>query len=196
MPSYSVVSQMSSSVPSGCKTIAAKNETTMKSRKILLTNLLKTLLVEWGPDEVRLALEKLITQSEGEVREGYQAARSQSERIDRPTAIDLVNRLELEDERRRPLSILAARFDDKDFLPATADVREFIIMAGERPPTMKNRQDSFRSLLDILLRLSPERLQQVAEAASHAGPAQLGPISDAIAAAGERIPRRNHDPDR
>lgn len=168
----------------------------MKSRKILLTNLLKTLLVEWGADEVRSTLENLIIQSDGEVRENYQAGRSPSERSDRPTAINLVNRLELESERKRPLAILAARFDDKDFLPATADVREFIIMAGERPPTMKNRQDSFRNLLRVLLRLSPERLQQIADAASHAGPAQLGPISDAIAAAGERLPRRNHDPDR
>lgn len=60
---------------------------------------------------------------------------------------------------------------------------------------MKNRQDSFRNLLQVLLKLPPERLRKVADAASHAGPAQLGPISDAIAAAVESLPRRNHDPD-
>ena len=166
----------------------------MKSRKILLNNLLKTILTEWGPDEVRAALDKLIIESESEGN--HRAPRSQSERGGRPTAISLVNGLDLTNERKVPLKVLAARFDDKDFLPATADVREFIIMAGERPPTMKNRQDSFRNLLRVLLRFSPERLQQIADAANHTGPAQLGPISDAIAAAGERLPRRNHDPNR
>lgn len=168
----------------------------MKSRKALLSNLLRPLLDEWGPDDVRAALEKLVLQSERDGRRSYGAAKSQSDRNARPTAINLVENLDLENERKRPLTVLAKRFDNKDFLPSTADVREFIIMAGERPPTMKNRQDSFRNLLRVLLRLSPERLQQVADAASHAGPAQLGPISDAIAAAGERLPRRNHDPDR
>jgi hypothetical protein len=168
----------------------------MKSRKTLLTNLLKTLLIEWGADEVHSTLDRLTVQSDGHGLESHQPKRSLSDSGDRLTAINLVNRLELDDERKRWLAILAARFDDKDFLPATADVREFIIMAGERPPAMKNRRDSFRNLLRILVGLSPERLQQIADAASHAGPAQLGPISDAIAAAGERLPRRNHDPDR
>jgi hypothetical protein len=168
----------------------------MKSRKSLLNNLLKSLLDEWGHDDVRAALEKLIVKSEHENRRSYGAAKSQSERSGRPTAINLLESIDLESDRKRPLSILATRFDNKDFLPSIADVREFIIMAGERPPAMKNRQDSFRNLLRVLLRFSPDRLQQVAEAASHAGPAQLGPISDAIAAAGERLPRRNPDPDR
>lgn len=168
----------------------------MKSRKILLSNLLKPLLDEWGPDEVRAALDRLVMKLDREGRRSYGADKSQSERSARPTAINLVERLDLENDRKRPLKVLAARFDEKDFLPSTADVREFIIMAGERPPTMKNRQESFRNLLRVLLRFSPERLQQIAEAASHAGPAQLGPISDAIAAAGERLPRRNHDPER
>jgi hypothetical protein len=168
----------------------------MKSRKALLSNLLRPLLDEWGPDDVRAALEKLALQSEREGRRSYGTARSQAKRSARPTAINLVENLDLENERKYPLAVLANRFDNKDFLPSTADVREFIIMAGDRPPTMKNRQDSFRILLSVLLRLSPERLQQVAEAASHAGPAQLGPISDAIAAAGERLPRRNPNPDR
>lgn len=168
----------------------------MKSRKILLDNLLKPLLDEWGADEVHAAIDKLVMQAKREGRPSYVAAKSKSERSARLTAIDLVERLDLEKDRKHLLEILATRFESKDFLPSTADVREFIIMAGERPPTMKNRQESFRNLLRVLLRLSPERLRQVAEAASHAGPAQLGPISDAIAAAGERLPRRNPDSDR
>jgi len=167
----------------------------MKSRKILLANLLKPLLDEWGTEEVHAAIDKLVMQARREGRPSYVAAKSKSERSGRLTAIDLVERLDLEKDRKHLLEILANRFESKDFLPSTADVREFIIMAGERPPTMKNRQESFRNLLRVLLRLSPERLRQVAEAASHAGPAQLGPISDAIAAAGERLPRRNHDPE-
>lgn len=166
----------------------------MKNRKIL-TNLLHVLLEEWGADEIRSTFEKLVIELESDGRGSDGSAKSRPAKSTRPTAIDIVKGLEIDSDRQAPLTLLAARFDDKNFLPSTADVREFIIMAGERPPTMKNRQDSFRHLLRILLRIPLERLRQVAEAATHAGPAELGPISDAISAAGERLPRRNHEPD-
>ncbi|WP_156428174.1 hypothetical protein [Novosphingobium sp. FSW06-99] len=165
----------------------------MKSRKQLLNSLLKALLAEWGTDEVRSSLEKAIAEHASE--RSQWSFRSDSPRVERATALQLVDRLEVQKNVKQPLRILATRFDQKDFLPSIADVREFIIMAGQRPPAIKNRQESFRNLLRILLDLSPERLQQMAEAANHAGPAQLGPISDAIAAAGERLPRRNHEPE-
>lgn len=195
MQNYSAASPMSFSHPSVYKKHRI-NEIVMKSRKILLANLLKPLLDEWGSDEVYATIDKLVMQAQREGLPSYATTKSKSERSPRLTAIDLVERLDLEKDRKHLLEILATRFESKDFLPSTADVREFIIMAGERPPTMKNRQESFRNLLRVLLRLSPERLRQVAEAASHAGPAQLGPISDAIAAAGDRLPRRNPDSDR
>jgi hypothetical protein len=85
---------------------------------------------------------------------------------------------------------LAERYDQKQFLPSVADVREFLIMMGERPVGMKDRQEAFRVLLQSLMRLPVERLQQFVRTALHSGPSELGPLSDAIAAAGERLPRQ------
>ena len=85
---------------------------------------------------------------------------------------------------------LAERYDRKRFLPSVADVREFLIMMGERPIGMKNRKEAFRVLLQSLIRLPDDRLQQLVGTALHSGPSELGPLSDAIAAAGERLPRQ------
>jgi hypothetical protein len=165
----------------------------MTTRKNLLNNLLKPILDEWGEDEVRSSLEKLLMKSDGERTKLYDGPKSHADQARKLTAVHAVERLVLDDTRKKALSLIAARFDEKDFLRSTADVRQFIIMAGERPPPMKNRQDSFRILLGVLLRLSADHLQQISNVASHAGPAQLGPISDAISAAGERIPRWTGD---
>jgi hypothetical protein len=165
----------------------------MKARRSLLNDIIKALMEEWGPDEVRLALEKAISESARDPA-AWRSTKI-SARTERVTAAQLVDRLKIEDEKKIVLATIADRFDQKDFLPSVSDVREFIIMSGERPPTMKNRQESFRNLLRVLVHYPPERLRQIVETASHSGPTQLGPISDAIAAAGDRLPRRNHDPE-
>lgn len=81
-------------------------------------------------------------------------------------------------------------YDAKQFLPSVADVREFLIMRGERPPDMKDRKDAFRVLLRTLRALSMTDLRGLASSALHKGPSEAGPISDAIAAAGERLHRQ------
>src|SRR5206468_2862492 len=84
---------------------------------------------------------------------------------------------------------LAVRYDNKQFLPTVPDVREFLLMIGVEPEYMKDRKDAFRVLLRSLTALSLERLQQISNASRHSGPSQLGPLSDAIAAVGDRLPR-------
>jgi hypothetical protein len=96
----------------------------------------------------------------------------------------------LEGERKEALLRIADRYDRKRFLPSVADVREFLAMMDEGPIGMKDRKDAFRALLRSLMRLPVERLQQLALTAQHSGPSELGPLSDAIGAAGERLQRR------
>jgi hypothetical protein len=84
---------------------------------------------------------------------------------------------------------LALRFDQRQFLPNLSDVREFLIMMGERPAAMKDRAEAFRLLLKALSVLPPERVARLANSAIHSGPSQLGPLSDAIAGAAASLPR-------
>jgi hypothetical protein len=93
-------------------------------------------------------------------------------------------------EKRDALLELAERYDRKQFLPSVADVREFLIMMGERPVGMKDRKEAFRVLSRSLIQLPLEDLQQLTRTGLHSGPSQLGPLSDAISAAGERMTRQ------
>src|SRR5262249_32285696 len=108
----------------------------------------------------------------------------------KPNASEQVERVALQGEQRDALLLLAARYDQRLFLPSVADVREFLIMMGERPITMKDRSEAFRILLRSLMQLPAERLLRLTQTALHSGPSELGPLSDAIAAAGERLPRQ------
>ena len=55
-------------------------------------------------------------------------------------------------------------------------------MRGQDSGPIKHRQDSFRKVLDVLVGMSDDELQVLQAGGTHAGPTQLGPLSDAIKA--------------
>jgi hypothetical protein len=166
----------------------------MKSRKALLTKLLQTLVDEWGYEDVATALagtngdlsDPLVRRAEGPTPQP-------SKKRVRLSATEQIERGALEGEQKELLLQLALRYDQKLFLPSVADVREFLIMMGTRPIGMKDRTQAFRVLLESLMQLPVERLRQLAQTALHSGPSELGPISDAITIAGERLPRQRQN---
>jgi hypothetical protein len=163
----------------------------MKARKTLLNRLLQTLVDEWGRERVADALVGIRASSNGPSAEGPPTAKFRpSGKASRPSATEQIERSAFEGARKDALLQLAVRYDNKQFLPSVADVREFLIMMGERPNDMKDRKGAFRILLRNLTQLPVERLQELASTALHSGPSQLGPLSDAIAAAAERLPRQ------
>jgi len=164
----------------------------MKSRKALLIKLLQTLVDEWGHENVAAALARTNVSLEGPA-EGPQA-RSSKKSV-RLGATEQIQRSALEGEQKEALLLLAARYDQKLFLPSVTDVREFLIMMGTRPIGMKDRTQAFRVLLGSLTQMPVTRLRQLAQTALHSGPSELGPISDAIASASERLPRHRQTSD-
>jgi len=160
----------------------------MSSRRALLSKLLETLVEEFGEEEVQFTLKRILSSPEHTVVRAPPGERRAPPKK-RPSATELVERAEVQAEKRQPLLVVAEYFDRREFLPSVADVRQFIIMAGNRPAPMKDRAEAFRILLRSLMHLPRERLEQIADVAANAGPAQLGPISDAISTAGERISR-------
>jgi hypothetical protein len=162
----------------------------MKSQRVLLNKLLQALVDEWGQEEVAAALAGTAISSRNSLTGS--ANRSRSRPFGEKNSLSATAQIErtaLEGEQKEALLNLAERYDRKQFLPSVADVREFLIMMGERPIGMKDRKEAFRVLLQSLIRLSVERLQQLVRTAQHSGPSELGPLSDAIAAASERLPR-------
>jgi hypothetical protein len=165
------------------------------SRKVLLSSLLRALVDEWGHKEVEVALARLSPATstiERHMLTSGQRQKLQGARA-KLLASEQVARAPLPDAQKAALQALAIRFDQKQFLPSNADVREFLLMMGETPGTMKDRSDAFRRLLKSLSVLSPDRLDRLVKSALHSGPSQLSHLSDAISAAAASLPR-NREP--
>jgi hypothetical protein len=165
----------------------------MTSRKALLNSLLRPLVQEWGHREVEAALAEL--SDAADITDRHRRSSSGPggvQRTRRPTkllASEQVERAQLPEAQKVALQELAMRFDRKQFLPSFSDVRDFLIMMGERPGAMKDRSQAFRLLLRALGELPTERLKDLASTAIHSGPSELGPLSDAISAAATSLPR-------
>ena len=156
--------------------------TEKKSKSPLLMSLLAPLLREWGYDKVRQCLEEI---QAGQVTEDFSPAahkRKPAKTHRRTSAVEIVERLDITADKKKPIHVLASRFDAKTFLPTASDVRHFLEMHGQGSSPVKQRPDAFRKVLDVLLSMAHDELVLLRTSSSHAGPTQLGPLSDAIKA--------------
>ena len=149
----------------------------------LLRSLLKPLIHEWGIGKVLACIDEIRAAAQ---TSEHQAKRQKSSNNTsrKPSAVEIANRTELPETKRRALLDLASLFDRKHFLPTSADVKSFLELRAQRPGTIKQRQDAFRSVLALLSDMSDEELERQIRNSTHAGPAQLGPLSDAIRSTG------------
>lgn len=156
--------------------------TEKKSKYHLLMSLLAPLLREWGYDTVRQCLAEAQAEQAKEDPSLAAHRRKPAKVNRRPNAVEMAERLDVAVDRKESLRALAARFDAKTFLPTASDVRHFLEMRGQDPGLIKQRQDSFRNVLDVLLSMADDELMLLQASGTHAGPTQLGPLSDAIKA--------------
>ena len=162
----------------------------------LLNKLLRALVEEWGYQRVESELARMLHEDGGADSTHSPAAATRYNRKSRrqTSAIEQVTRAEFAPGKKEALAEIARRFDKKMFLPTSADIREFLVMLGEKPQPTKDRAAAFRYLLTPLSALPAERLKYLASSSLHSGPSQLGPISDAISDAAASLPR-NQDTD-
>ncbi len=160
--------------------------TEKKNKYHLLMSLLAPLLREWGYVTVRQCLDEAQTKHAKEDLSLAAHKRKSAKEYRRPSAVDMTERLDAIVERKEPLLALAARFDAKTFLPTATDVRYFLEMRGQ-PGPVKQRHDSFRRVLDVLLSMADDELILLQASGTHAGPTQLGPLSDAIKASSAAV---------
>jgi hypothetical protein len=162
----------------------------MTRHQRLLANLIETLVEEWGHEEVQRTLAQL---SDGTRVTPPERGLRTSGRPKKPTAVEQISKLGETGDVYENLHVIATKFDRKEFLPSVADVREFLAMMGENVGIVKDRSDAFRRLLHSLSKLPSDRLEHLARSTSHSGPAQLGPLSDAIKSTGDSL-RRSEGP--
>ena len=150
----------------------------------LLQSLLAPLLWEWGFEAVQQCLVEVQGQLRAESEPTHDLRQKPAKDTRRPSAAEIVDRLEAPAERKEALKLLAARFDSKTFLPTSSDLRHFLDLHGVNPGPIKHRQDSFKKLLEVLGPMSNEELAKLHSSGKHGGPTRLGPLSDAIKATG------------
>jgi hypothetical protein len=156
--------------------------TEKKSKHPLLKSLLAPLLQEWGYDTVQQSLADIHAEQAYRGPLLGEHGRKPTKEYRRPSASETVERLDVAVDQKEPLRALASRFDAKTFLPTASDVRHFLEMRGQDPGIIKQRQDSFRKVLDVLLKMPDDELMLIRASGPHMGPTQLGPLSDAIKA--------------
>jgi hypothetical protein len=169
-------------------------EARMKFRdKALLSKLVALLVDEWGYHDVQAVL-ALLANARGEL----DVIPASKDRLEQPplahrpkklTAVEQVNKSAAMGGEREMLLAIAEKFDRKEFLPSVGDIREFLAMIGEASAGMKDRHEGFRRLLRPLTQLPADRLRRLASNPRYSGPAQLGPLSEAIKSTGEAIRR-------
>src|SRR5580658_2025435 len=131
----------------------------MKDHRTLLTSILRTLVDEWGHEEVAEALDKFARRSHDSA--DRRATRPKRLRQSSRTSLSAIGQIEksgIEGERRDALLQIAERYDSKRFLPSVPDVREFLVTLDEKPIGIKDRKGAFRALLRGLIHLPMERL--------------------------------------
>jgi hypothetical protein len=161
-------------------------------RQVSLVKLIRMLVEECGYTQVQKALSEV---SGTDVSSEREKVNREASRRKKPTAVELVHKLTIPDREREIILVIAGKFDRKEFLPSIVDIREFLSTRGEEPSGVKDRMDGFRRLLRLLSQLPREKLEGLANSSRYAGPAQLGPLSDAIRTTGEAIRRNEGKPE-
>lgn len=153
----------------------------------LLSDMIQVLVNAYGRDAVRQAVETTGDEMRGGRTQPGRVGVSQSslapdqrKRAPKITALELAKRVNVPISRRNHVEEIAKRFDQRAFLPTSADAREFLILAGKKPKAIKDRSDAFKQVLTVLLQVPTERLAGIVGSSAYSGPSELSAISDAI----------------
>ena len=159
------------------------------SNKIILAELLQLIVRNWGKEAVLAELTQL---GDDEFMKGAAKVRSNAGAPAREpplrktrSAVRQVEALNEAGNRREALFLIATKYDEKKFLPALSDIREFLAMRSGERRSVKDRSQGFSLLLEVLKEMSPGHLDDLASSDNFSGPLQLAPLSNAIKAAGE-----------
>lgn len=158
----------------------------MKDTKVgcggVLRSLVAVLVDEWGVDAVRVELEQLSASASGLKRQSEKIATAgaESRTKEKPSALALATKVSLPPAQKQLVQDLAAKFDDKQFLPSAGDIKYFFEVHGETAPSAKQRSEAFRRVLRLLSSLPEASLRKIISDGLHGGPSSLAPLSDAM----------------
>ena len=98
----------------------------------------------------------------------------------RLTAVDYVRKMDRPAEQAEIIGRAAEAFERREFLPTIGDVRSFCETYGIEEPKSKSRIDGIPRIFKFLVTMRLADIQRMLDHRMFSGPAELGPIADAI----------------
>ncbi len=164
------------------------NERNLKSE-------LSSMVRAYGIDRVFRSLEEIRTSNvtasvvgpEGSGERGKpKTGRSKA----KPTALDYIDRMDVENTKKAALVELGRRFQKKTFLPNFGDIRNFCQIYGIEEPASKSRTSAMPRIFEFIASMSVGDIKRMVDEDMFSGPSRLGPIAEAIRRSGRASKRR------
>lgn len=159
-----------------------------RSHPGLLRSLLGVLVDEWGVEAVRDHLDELSRRRPPSGEKDGEGEYNNVGRVNRTTvkstASTMAAKVSLPPVQKQLLLLLAARYDNKQFLPTSGDIRYFFEVHGEVVPPVKQRSEAFRRILRLMSSMPESALRKLIDSDIHSGPSSLAPLSDAMRSVG------------
>lgn len=106
----------------------------------------------------------------------------------KPTAVEYVTKMNMPADRKELVLRAAEQFQSRVFLPSVGDVRNFFQIYDINWQRTNSRNGAMPRLFKHLATMDTKDIREILDKGTFAGPASLGPISDAIHQLGaERI---------
>lgn len=159
---------------------------------------LRSLVDRYGIERVSREVDKIAVSARRAAdgkHDPARAARKNGRQRPRNTTPEYVGKMDISPERRTAMLALAARFDEKSFLPAWADIRHFCEMYGIEAPASKSRAGAIPRVFKFLAGMEPGELQKLLDQRAFSGPSRLGPIAEAIRQHGRAARGRRDEAD-
>ena len=98
----------------------------------------------------------------------------------RVSAVEYVRTMDLPTERAEVIGRAAEEFERRTFLPTMGDVRSFCEVYGIDEPKSKTRVSGIPRIFKFLVTMDVAEVKTMLDDRMFSGPAELGPIADAI----------------
>lgn len=143
-----------------------------------VTEKLRALVTHYGIDAVQAGLSDLTsTECSSTARP---ATKSRKSNKPKPSAVASVQQMKLAHQKIPTLIHAAELFDQKRFLPAVADIREFCRVYNLELPNSSSRASAIPRVFSFLASMDNDAIERTVNHGAFCGPARLAPIADAI----------------
>ena len=112
----------------------------------------------------------------------------------RVSAVEYIRTMDISAERAEVIGRAAEEFERRTFLPTVGDVRNFCEVYGIEEPRSKTRVSGIPRIFKFLITMNAAEVKTMLDDRMFSGPAELGPIADAIRSKAKEMRMATQEP--